>query len=64
MEKTFAKIIKRIMRERNLSQTALANILGIAQSQVSNRLSGKHEPKYSTLRLLISELDLSADELL
>lgn len=50
------------MQEKKLTQTELAGILGIAQSQVSNWINARSEPKYSSLKVLKNRLKLSADE--
>ena len=60
----FSEILQEIMIEKNLSQTALAEKIGIKQSQVSEWLKGKSKPGYDNLRLLCENLDVSADRIL
>jgi len=52
----FKDILKKIMQERELNQQQLAQIVGIAQSQVSCLLNGKSHPNYTTLRLFVDRL--------
>ena len=63
MEKDFAEIIRELMAERNLKQQALADILGIRQSQISNWLNGRSLPGYHSLRLLCEKLDVDSKRL-
>jgi len=64
MKLGFSKILGNIMKEQNLNQLALAGMLGIRQSQVSNWLNGKSLPGYFSLKLLCEKLGVSADFLL
>ena len=52
------------MKENNLNQTQLANLLGIKQSQVSEWLKGKSKPGYDNLKNLCLVLGVSADIIL
>ncbi len=45
-------IIKDIMQEKNLSQQAFAEILGINQTTVSQWLLGKKKPNYDSILLI------------
>ena len=49
----FIEILKEIMIENNLTQTAFAKIIGIKQSQVSEWLKGKSKPGYDNLKLIL-----------
>lgn len=60
----FIEILKEIMIENNLTQTAFAKIIGIKQSQVSEWLKGKSKPGYDNLKLICQKLDISANRLL
>lgn len=57
----FIKILTELMKENNLNQTQLANLLGIKQSQVSEWLKGKSKPGYDNLKNLCMVLGVSAD---
>ncbi|MDR0976081.1 MAG: helix-turn-helix domain-containing protein [Christensenellaceae bacterium] len=61
---TFAERLRYIIAELKLTQSQLAEIVGIRQSQVSNLLNGVSEPNYRTLKQLKEKLRLSAEDLL
>lgn len=56
-----AKVLKEIMLEKNLTQLKLAEILGVRQSQISNWLSGKTVPTYTSLQILKDNLDVPVE---
>ena len=60
----FKEILKDILIELDLSQTEIAKIVGIKQSQISEWLSGKSKPGYDNLKLLSERLCISTDRLL
>ncbi len=60
----FPEILKELMIERNLTQTQLALMVHIKQSQISEWLKGKSKPGYDNLKMLAIKLSVSADELL
>ena len=61
----FIKILKDLMKvNNNLTQTELANKIGLKPSQVCEWLKGKSKPGYDSLKALASALDVSADVLL
>lgn len=60
----FQDILKNILQEYNLTQTELAKIIGIKQSQISEWLKGKAKPGYDTLKLMAENLHISVDFLL
>ena len=45
-------VIKQIMQEKNLSQQAFANILGVNQTTISQWLLGNKKPGYDSILLL------------
>jgi len=51
-------IIQRTRRERNLTQTELANLTGLRQEKVSKIESGQEGAKLSTIFALFAALDL------
>ena len=59
----FIKILTELMKENNLNQTQLANLLDIKQSQVSEWLKGKSKSSYYNLKNLCL-LGVSADIIL
>lgn len=56
--------IKRIRKEKNLSQHDLAVISGVAQQTISNAETGRNDPNSESLRLLADALGVSKSELL
>ena len=61
---TFIEILKDIMIDRNLTQTELANLINVKQSQVSEWLKGKSKPGYDNLKAICLALGISGDEIL
>ena len=61
---SFSEILQEIMIEKSLNQSAIAEIIGVKQSQVSEWLKGKSKPGYDNLRSICENLDISADRLL
>ena len=45
----YIEVIRQIMQEKHLSQQALADILGINQTTVSQWLLGKKKPSYDNI---------------
>ena len=60
----FIKLLTELMKENDLNQTQLANLLNIKQSQVSEWLKGKSKPGYDNLKNLCLVLGVSADIIL
>jgi transcriptional regulator with XRE-family HTH domain len=60
----FAENLSKIMEEKHLTQMALAELIGLRQSQVSNWLHGKSEPCMYAIMKLGEKLNVSTDELL
>ncbi len=50
--------VRRIRREKGLSQQELANLAGVGQDSISAIETGKHEPHPRTLRKLAEALDV------
>lgn len=63
-EKAFSEILSALMKERKYTQTKLAELMDIKQSQISEWLSGKAKPGYDNLRKLAQVFEVSADYLL
>lgn len=63
-EKDFSDILRNLMKERKFTQTKLAELMDIKQSQISEWLSGKAQPGYDNLRKLAQVFEVSADYLL
>lgn len=61
---SFAEILQEIMIEKSLTQTALAEKIGVKQSQVSEWLKGKSNPGYDNIRSMCENLGISAERLL
>lgn len=60
----FIEILKNLMKENDLNQTQLAQLIGVKQSQISEWLKGKAKPGYDTLKNMSASLNVSADYLL
>lgn len=54
----FIEVIKQLMQEKDLSQQAFANILGVNQTTVSQWLLGKKKPGYDSIMLLYEKFDV------
>ena len=61
--KGFIENLKLLMKENNLSQSALAKKTDIPQTCISSWLTEKHEPKLEYLWKLADYFDLTIDEL-
>ena len=61
---TFIEILKDIMIDRNLTQTELANLINVKQSQISEWLKGKSKPGYDNLKAICLSLGVSGDQIL
>lgn len=64
MEVKISQRIAELMKEQNLTQTKLANALGMHQSNVSEWLSGKKEPSITSLWLLADYFNVDIDYLI
>lgn len=60
----FIEILQEILSNNNYTQTHLAKIIGVKQSQISEWLKGKAKPGYDTLKAMVLSLGVSADYLL
>lgn len=58
-EPTLVDVIKLRMYEMGLTQTALAKLLGINPSRISEYLSGKKQPTINQARVISQKLDIS-----
>lgn len=58
------EILKKLRKERQLTQIELAKISGIGQQTISNIESGRNEPSADSIRLLAVALQVSTSELL
>jgi len=61
---SFSEILQEIMLEKHLTQTALAKLISVKQSQISEWLKGKSKPGYDNLRSISENLNISSDRLL
>jgi len=62
--KKLGENLKKIRTKKNISQTALAETLGVDKSFVSNIENGKTNPTLSTITNLAQALGVSTNELL
>lgn len=60
---TFAKNLKRIRKEKGLSQQKLANLLGMERSSISLYENGKRDPNFTFLIQIATALDVDINEL-
>lgn len=60
----FAKNLRALRKERGLSQTELANVLGYGYTAISNYEKGRNEPTVGVLIALAEYFEVSVDELL
>lgn len=60
----FGRTIRRIRRERDLSQHALASVAGLAEKHVSEIERANREPKLTTILKLAKGLDVPVGELI
>lgn len=60
----FSKNLKAVMDERNMTQTQLSALTGVAKSGISQYLSGKTTPKTAVLQKLADALETSVDFLM
>ena len=56
-------ILREIMIEKGLSQQALANILGVNQTTVSQWLIGKKKPGYDNIMVIYEKLGVEPNVL-
>ena len=59
----FANNLKRLRKERRISQQELAKALNFAQSTICMWESGRREPDFKTMQVLASFFGISVDEL-
>lgn len=55
---SLADVIRLRMYERNMTQGAVAQLLGISSSRLSELMHGKSEPSYRLSRKLCTKLDI------
>ena len=58
----YIDLIKQTMVERSLSQQALANILGVNQTTVSQWLLGRKKPTYDNIYTFCKKFDVTPNE--
>jgi transcriptional regulator with XRE-family HTH domain len=64
MAETFGQRLKRIRREKKLTQLKLEKMSGISHHSISNYEKGKKSPNIVYLEWLCKALDVTASELL
>ena len=60
----FKERINQVLKDNDMSQTALAKAIGMSQGVVNNYCTGKREPSLDVLVLICKELKESSDYLL
>ncbi len=53
--------LKEARKQKNLTQTELANIIGVKPAEVSQYESGKRTPRYNVFIKMLDVLDMAAD---
>lgn len=61
---TISSVVQHKMKELNLSQTKVAEMLGLGTSKLSQILNGKREPDVMFLKAIHNKLGISGDFLL
>ena len=64
MNNKFCERLKEVLKDRGLSQNALAKKIGMSQGVVNNYCTGKREPTLNVLVAICTVLEESADYLL
>ncbi|MBQ8725629.1 MAG: helix-turn-helix transcriptional regulator [Clostridia bacterium] len=59
----YIEVIKELMLEKKLSQQALANVLGVNQTTVSQWLLGRKKPGYDSIQLLYEKFNIEPNTL-
>ncbi len=62
-KKNIYLVILKLLREKGLTQTEFAKKAGISQPALSAIMSGKYEPKISTIEKIAKGFDISFEEL-
>ena len=60
----FKENLKKIRKERNLTQQQLADLLQVTKTTIANYEQGIKEPKFKTLEQIKNILECSYDDLL
>lgn len=60
----FSERLKQVLKDKNISQVALANQIEMSRTIVNNYCTGKREPSLDALILISKALDESVDYLL
>lgn len=60
----FAANLRRIMRDRGMTQAELGRMVGISQGNVSMYVTGRREPRATYLLRIATALGVTTDELL
>ncbi len=59
----FTTVVKQRLKEKNITQQKLAEIIGVTPAAVSLYITGKHIPKTMQLMLMCDVLDMNPSEL-
>ena len=60
----FADNLRRIMRDRGMTQAELGRMVGISQGNVSMYVTGRREPRATYILRIATALGVTTDELL
>ncbi len=57
----YIEVLKQLMIENNLSQQKLADIFGVNQTTVSQRLLGRKKPDYESIKMLYDKFNIESN---
>lgn len=59
----FGRTLRRLRRDRDLTQKKLASIINVTQQQITHYETGRNEPEFNTIIALADFFEISLDEL-
>ena len=59
----YVDVLQQLMYEKGYTQQALADVLGVNQTTVSQWLLGKKKPGYDSIRLIYEEFGIEPNDL-
>ena len=57
----YIEVLKQLLIENNLSQQKLADIFGVNQTTVSQRLLGKKKSNYESIKMLYDKFNIESN---
>ena len=59
----YVEVLQQLMYEKGYTQQALADVLGVNQTTVSQWLLGKKKPGYDSIRLIYKKFGIEPNDL-